>query len=403
MCAATLEDLIPLYPLYAVLFADPSIPGAGLGAAEISTLFVIWSVASVIVEVPTGVLADRVSRRALLVAGPWVTASGFALWTFVPSFATFALGFVLWAIGGAMRSGTTQALVYDELVHLGRAHGYARLSGAMRAAGAIGVIAGTASAAPLFASGGYVAVGLGSVIACILCSLVSAALPETRRAASVVPAETDGPAEGSDDGSVGWLQVIRSARNSLRTQPAARRLLLLGVGLTWIAALDEYLPVLVGTFVSHAPDVGPDPRAVALLMVVVSVGDIAGALAAGRFRSVAAVGPAVGVGATVLVAAALWGHPVGAVGVAAAFGLLGWARVVVDAALQDRLESASRATVTSLAGVGEELVAIAAFAGWAIGSGWSGPAGLFALAALPYVVLSAVLTGGAMTARASRR
>ncbi|WP_439029650.1 MFS transporter [Gordonia terrae] len=411
MGAAALEDLIPLYPLYAVLFADPAVPGAGLGAAEISTLFVIWSVASVIVEVPTGVLADRVPRRVLLVVGPWVTASGFVLWTLVPSFATFAVGFVLWAIGGALRSGTTQALVYDELVHLNRAGDYARLSGAIRAAGAVGIIAGTASAAPLFACGGYAAVGLGSVIACVLCSLVSATLPETRGPSVVpaetdvpaeadVPAETDVPAEGPD---LGWSQVVRSARSSLRTQPVARRLLFLGVGLTWIAALDEYLPLLVGSFVSRVPEVGPDPRAVALLMIVVSVGDIVGALAAGRHRSTAAIGPAVGVGATVLIGAALWGHPVGAVGVAVAFGILGWARVVVDAALQDRLESASRATVTSLAGVGEELVAIAAFAGWAIGSGWSGPAGLFALAALPYVVLSAVLIGGAITARASRR
>ena len=38
MGSALLEDLIPLYPLYAVLFADPGIPGAGLGPAEISAL-----------------------------------------------------------------------------------------------------------------------------------------------------------------------------------------------------------------------------------------------------------------------------------------------------------------------------------------------------------------------------
>ena len=396
MGSALLEDLIPLYPLYAVLFADPGIPGAGLGPAEISALFVIWSVSSVIVEVPTGVLADRVSRRKLLVAGPLITASGFALWTVAPSFVAFAAGFVLWALGGALRSGTTQALVYDELNRLRRSQDYARLTGLMRAAGAIGVIGGTAAAAPLFAWGGYDAAGAASVVACVLCSVMSAMLPEGREAAADPPEPEDA------DPDLGWREIVRHGWGSVRTQPVARRMLLLGVALTWVAALDEYLPLLIASFVVDAA-AEPDPAAVALLMIVVSAGDIGGALAAGRFRSVDAIGPAVGVGAVVLIGSALWGHPVDAAGVATAFGILGWARVVADAELQDHLSAASRATVTSLAGMGEEVVAILAFAGWALGSTWLGPAGLFAAAALPYVVMSAVLIGGAMTVRASRR
>ncbi|MFT4396878.1 MFS transporter [Gordonia lacunae] len=426
MGAALFEDLIPLYPLYAVLFADPGVPGAGLGSAEISALFVIWSASSVIVEVPTGVLADRLSRRKLLIAGPLVTASGFALWTVAPSFLSFATGFVLWALGGSLRSGTTQALVYDELALLGRSQAYARLSGRMRAAAALGVVGGTALAAPLFSWGGYDAVGVASVVACLVCSLMSAMLSETRAgrdgtavddAGRSVPVEDGTEPDPADaartdpdtDSGPGWLAIVRSGRRSLRTQPVARRMLLLGVVLTWVAALDEYLPLLIGSFVADAAGVTgdgsptSDPVAVALLMIVVSIGDIAGALAAGRFRSVAAIGPAVGLGAVVLIGAALWGHPAAALGVAAAFGVLGWARVVADAELQDRLSSTSRATVTSLAGMGEELVAILAYAGWAAGSAWLGPAGLFAVAALPYVVVSALLIGGAMTVRASRR
>lgn len=420
MAAALLEDLIPLYPLYAVLFADPAIPGAGLGPADISTLFVIWSVSSVVVEVPTGVLADRLSRRKLLIVGPLITASGFALWTMAPSFLAFAVGFVLWALGGSLRSGTTQALVYDELAHLGRSQAYARLAGLMRAASAVGVIGGTALAAPLSSWGGYDAVGAASVVVCLLCSLVSAMLPEKRTDRgsadrdsadqdTVDPDRVDSddlePADAGAEPS--WLRIVRSGWGSLRTQPVARRMLLLGVALTWVAALDEYLPLLIGSFVSEAAGdvgtLGTDPEAVALLMIVVSIGDIGGALAAARFRSADAIGPAVGLGAIALVAAALWGHPAGALGLAAAFGILGWARIVADAALQDCLSSTSRATVTSLAGMGEELVAILAFAGWAVGSAWLGPAGLFAAAALPYVVVSALLIGGAMTVRASRR
>ncbi len=401
MSAALFEDLIPLYPVYAILFADATVPGAGLTAAEISALFAIWSLSTVIVEVPTGILADRFSRRRLLVAGPLVTGAGFALWTYAPSFLSFAAGFVLWAIGGSLRSGTNQALVYDELAHLGRSQDYARLSGAMRAASAVGVIGGTALAVPLLAWGGYAAVGTASVAACVLCALISAGLPETGRIGvgrSRPDVTPDAGTADLDEPPVGWFAILRGGLHHLRNQPTARRLLILVVALTWVAALDEYLPLLVESFLSGTVSGVATPESVALLMIVVAAGDICGSLAARRVRDPAAIGPAVGLGASVLIVAALWGHPAGVVGVAVAFGIFGWALVVADAALQDRLDSASRATVTSIAGVGEEVVAILAFAGWAAGSVHLGPAALFAIAASPYAVAA-----GAMTVRASRR
>ena len=53
--------MIPFYALYAVLFADH-----GLTVAQISSLFAIWSLTGFLLEVPSGALADIVSRRGLL-------------------------------------------------------------------------------------------------------------------------------------------------------------------------------------------------------------------------------------------------------------------------------------------------------------------------------------------------
>src|SRR5690606_3866281 len=111
-----LGDLVLLYPVYAVLFAD-----TGLSTAQISALFVIWSVASLALEIPSGVLADLVPRRSLLVAGPLLAAIGYALWVAIPSFASFAAGFVLWGAHSALQSGALEALVYEELDRHGMA------------------------------------------------------------------------------------------------------------------------------------------------------------------------------------------------------------------------------------------------------------------------------------------
>src|ERR687884_107781 len=93
------DSLVPLYPLYALLFA-----ASGLSEGQISALFVLWSVTGLVAEVPTGAVADRWSRRGALVLASLLEAAGFVLWTAVPSTASFAAGFVLWGIGGALAS-----------------------------------------------------------------------------------------------------------------------------------------------------------------------------------------------------------------------------------------------------------------------------------------------------------
>lgn len=145
-----LQDFIPLYPLYQLLFTDH-----GLSAAEISTLFIIWSTTAFLLEVPSGALADTFSRRRLLVLGSVLSGLGFASWIVVPSYAGFALGFVLWGVSSALISGTFEALVYDELAARGAADRYAGLIGRARSASLVFNLAATLLAAPLYGLGGY--------------------------------------------------------------------------------------------------------------------------------------------------------------------------------------------------------------------------------------------------------
>ena len=116
------RDLVPLYSVYALLFADH-----GVGSAEISLLFIIWALTSFVFEIPSGAWADTFDRRRLLVLSAAIYAVGFSCWMVWQTFTGFAVGFVCWGLSSALMSGTFESMVYDELVERGARGRYAGL------------------------------------------------------------------------------------------------------------------------------------------------------------------------------------------------------------------------------------------------------------------------------------
>ncbi|MFB4320555.1 MFS transporter [Actinomadura sp. 21ATH] len=406
---------MPLYPVYALLFAD-----SGLSPAQVSSLFVIWSVTAVVFEVPSGVWADVFSRRWLLTLGPLLTAAGFALWTLFPSYPVFAAGFVLWGLGSSLRSGTWEALVYEELRRLGAKASYARLVGRAEAMGTTAVLVATAVAAPVMGAGGYAALGAASVAACLLCSAVSWTLPEsrgTRPRTSSAPSPSPSPVADGPGGDArteaqpepepeteveeeeeepSLRRVVSEGWEQVRRAPGVRGALALSVVLMGVTALDEYVPYL-------AASTGVAAAAVPLLVLMVSAGDAAGGWMAGRGLRWLMPAPAVaGICMVAGALAAAAGRAEGLLLVGAAFGVLQWAMAAADARLQERISDRSRATVTSLAGWGSEVLSVAIFAGYGAGSLWAGHGALFAVAGVPYVVMTAVLYCSARRRRRGR-
>ncbi|MDX2555496.1 MFS transporter [Streptomyces stelliscabiei] len=368
---AFLDDFVLLYPVYALLFSD-----AGLSIWQISSLFALWSLTGILLEVPSGAWADTVSRRLLLWLGPLLTAAGFALWVAVPSYGAFAAGFVLWGVRGALGSGALEALVYDELDRLGAADRYARVIGRARAVGMVGVMAAMGLAGPVLDLGGYPAVGAASVLACVLTSLVAVRLPEHRKAA----------APGTDT-AASTLTTLRCGLAEVRRDRSVRGAMLLvpAVGAVW-GALDEYTPLLVR-------DTGVAEGTVPYLLLVVWVGPAIGSLLTGAAERLgrAGLGVVLAGSATALAVGALMGTPVGIGLVAVAFGGFQLADVLADARLQDRIEGARRATLTSVASMGTEAATVAVFAAYAVIGASAAHGVAFAVFAVPYLVTAAVL------------
>ncbi|WP_433251352.1 MFS transporter [Streptosporangium sp. CA-135522] len=377
-----LDDFILLYPVYALLFVE-----TGLSTAEISSLFVIWSVTSLVMEVPSGVWADAVSRRLLLVLAPLLAAAGYVLWIAVPSYWAFAAGFVLWGTSGALQSGAMEALVYTELEHLGAADRYVTIMGRARAASTVAVMTATATAAPVLALGGYRLLGAASVLACVLCAVVAMTFPEHRE---------ESP-EGMPPGA--YARILRDGAREMRSsRPVRRAVLLVAVVSAVWGALEEYVPLL-------AAGTGVAAYVVPLLVLLVSAGvALGGVLAAtGRRFTDRAFAATLAVAALALGAGAISGVATGFVAIAAAFCLFQLATVLADARLQDGIAGPARATVTSLAGLGAEVAGIAVFAGYAAASTVTGHGVIFAVFAVPYLVLAFALARGDRSRRGDER
>nr|WP_235003348.1 MFS transporter [Blastococcus haudaquaticus] len=351
---------MPLYPLYALLFLD-----TGLSGAQISLLFAVWSVTSFVTEVPAGVLADRWSRRGVVVLAGVLQAAAFAVWTAAPEAWAFAVGFVVWGVSGALVSGASEALVYDGLVAVGAGDSYARVNGWMTSAELLVQVPTAFAAGALFAVGGYELVGWASVVACLAAAALALRFPEA-------PRTTDDDEE-EEPLRRGVVEALRS--------PSLRVLVLAVALVGGLDAIEEYFPVLAG-------DWGVPTTAVPVAVLVIALAGAAGAALGGRADRLpgnALLGLLVAA-AGCLSLAAVWARPAALGAVAIFYALYLAVLVVAEARLQEGIASRHRATITSVAGLGIEVASLLVFAAWAL-------AGPFAVVALVLAVVPVVRAG----------
>jgi MFS family permease len=361
-----------------LLFADH-----GLSTGAISSLFVIWSVTSFILEVPSGAWADLVDRRLLLVASAPIYAAGFATWILWPGYAGFAAGFVMWGLSSALMSGAFEALLYDELAARRATDAYAGLLGHANAAGTAAALVATALAGPLYAWGGYAAVAWASVAVALVHGVLAWSLPAAPKVEHV---DETSRYDGGTHLAQRYLDMLRhGVREAIRHAPV-RRLVVIGASLVGLTAYDEYFGLV-------AVEAGATTDQVPLLVALAIAGQLAGTALAGRTASLTPRAmTAMVVCAGVLIAAgALAGHPLGFVALAAGYGLTENVAVVADAKLQDAIAGPARATITSVSGLSSEIVALAIYVGVAAGSAWLTVSTLLALATLPMVGIAAAV------------
>jgi DHA3 family tetracycline resistance protein-like MFS transporter len=147
---------------------------AHLGALQLVLVGTALELSALLFEVPTGVVADSISRRLSIIIGEGLLGIGFLVWT-IPFFIPILVAQVLWGLGATFVSGAWQAWIADELQ--GREVGRAYLRGSQFGyAGAVAGIGASVLVASVF--GLQVAMLAGGVGYLVLALVLAFVMPE---------------------------------------------------------------------------------------------------------------------------------------------------------------------------------------------------------------------------------
>ena len=107
----------------------------GLSMKDIMILQAAYSIAIVILEVPSGYLADVIGRKKTLIIGAVFGILGFTTYNFSFGFMGFLVAEIILGIGQSCISGADSAMLYDSLLDKGEEKKYTRFEGRITALG----------------------------------------------------------------------------------------------------------------------------------------------------------------------------------------------------------------------------------------------------------------------------
>lgn len=348
-----LYDLILAYPIYTILFQS-----RGLDLMQISLLLMWWNISAMFLELPTGALADHWSRRKMLVAAPLIKMFCFITWYLADgSFALFALGFTFWSLGSSFVSGTLEAMLYDALAAHQRTGEYEKVRGRQRifhhlAFGAASIAGGTIA---YFHIDWNLLLSLPPLVGASIVALTMAEPPRLKHAADAH-----------------YLVHFKNAWHELRTNRTFRYILayqMLAIGV--LNEIDEYDPL-------YYTLVGVPLYALGWLNMTRALAESIGNLLAHRLKHLAVlekVAPlAIGL---LLLLVGLFPCKAMVALIILGYLILSPVHVIIEGRFQNSIQTASRATVLSGAGLLNTvsgIVLIAAFGAvarrWGLGAGY---------------------------------
>jgi MFS family permease len=100
-----------------------------LSYKEIMLLQSIFAIAIVALELPTGILADKIGRKNTIVLSMLAFALSHIIFTFAHNFREFLISKILFSLSFALISGSKSAFIYETLKELGKEDSYKEVMG----------------------------------------------------------------------------------------------------------------------------------------------------------------------------------------------------------------------------------------------------------------------------------
>jgi len=331
---------MPIYAFYTILFIE-----RGKSVTDIAILIALWSIFTIVFEVPTGILADRWNRRNMLAIAAVLQGLCFVLWFFSHTFLLFAIGFAFWALAGAFASGTEEGLIYDNLKSDGREKDFTEVYGKAQFYANAGAIVGIASAGILASFIPIEVIALISTVVCFLNVLFALRIREKNFYSERTADETTGVLETFKEAS-GFIKGSRLALVSI-----SFLVLFASLG----SYLDEFDAIIINDF--QLSNIW-----VSVILTVrfafVALGDILAPAVQKKISSIRQIFLLNSLACALLTVFALVWNQFAIPMFGLAFMLMAVTEILLVNALQDEIKEEGRATVMSFYSIGQNMAMI---------------------------------------------
>jgi MFS family permease len=122
------HNLIPAYVIERLFWEQ-----RGMTIQMVVYTEIIYAITVVLLEIPTGIIADKWSRKKMIVIDGFLGCCELLILVFANKFRHFAAAIFLAGVGRAAYSGSENALLYDSLLSSGKEHNFEKCLGRLNA------------------------------------------------------------------------------------------------------------------------------------------------------------------------------------------------------------------------------------------------------------------------------
>lgn len=219
---------------YSIVF--PYMNSLGLTTSQLVMYAIINNIVVFLVEIPAGVLADRWSRKGVLLSSLVFMAVGCVLLGLADNYVSFMIATAITGVYFGMSSGAQEAIIYDLLLENNARKNYEKVVGRLRSLNAVGLVVSSLAGAVLASTLNFQIPFYLSAASCVISFMVLMFFKEPQLHRKVE--------------SVHIIQHVTTLFRLLSHHPETRLLvitnMLIGVLFCFMVEVDPLWPVALG-------------------------------------------------------------------------------------------------------------------------------------------------------------